>query len=112
MNAADRKQQLIAEGALHRIEAMRARESVRASLRPGMLAKGALQAMATTALAAYVGTGAGAGLAAKLPMLLSLATRAWSIVAGRKGVRTTAVRLAAVGAAVGAFYVYLKRKPH
>ena len=111
MNAADRKQQLIAEGALHRVEAVLARESVRASLRPDMLAKGALRSMATAALAAYVGSGNGAGLASKLPLLLPLATRAWAMLAGGKGARTTVTRLAAVGAALGAAYVYLKRKP-
>lgn len=106
MNLAERKRQLIAEGALHRAQTVLARESLRASVQPVAMAKDAFQSLAAGGLAAYVGSGTGAGLVAKATLLLPLATRTWAFLSGRGA----AIRLAAVGAAAGAAWVYLKRK--
>lgn len=110
MNPIERKQQLITQGALYRAHTVLARESLREGLRPQALAKEAVPGIAAAVLSAYLGSGAAAALAGKLPILLPLVLRAFSAMAGRKGMRNTAVRLAVFGALAGAGYLYLKRK--
>ncbi|WP_292931757.1 hypothetical protein [Noviherbaspirillum sp.] len=53
MNRADRKKQLIAQGALYRAELLLAKEAAHASLQPDSLAKSALHQVARSALAIF-----------------------------------------------------------
>lgn len=106
MKAAERKRQLIAEGALHRAQAVMARESLRAGAQPFAIARDTLQSLAAGGLGAYLSSGAGASLIAKASVLLPIATRAWSFMSRRRA----ALRLAALGGAAAAAWLYLKRK--
>lgn len=110
MKSADHKRQLIAQGALYRAETVLARESLRTGLRPQVLATEALPGLAGAALTAWLGGGLATGLLGKLPVLLPLTLRVASLFAGRQGGRKRALRLAAIAAAAGGAYLYLKRK--
>lgn len=110
MNSEQRKQQLIAQGALYRAHTLLAKERVRSSMRPAALAKGGLQGLAATAAAAYAGSGVASALVAKLPAFLPLALRAGALVASRKGLRKLLLGAAVAAAVAAGVSALLKRK--
>lgn len=76
MNKADRKKQLIAQGAIHRVEVLLAKRTVQARLHPDMLARKALPGIALSALSLFKRrAGSGASLWAFLPLLSGIAAR-------------------------------------
>lgn len=113
MNRADRKKQLIAQGALYRAELLLAKEAAHASLQPDSLAKGAMQQIARTALAIFrrrnlTGLAGLAGLAGgNLQMALPLVITGVSALAKRKHLLKP-VLLA--GAVAGVVALVMKKK--
>lgn len=107
MNPSDRKQQLVAQAALHRQRMAQASQAVSAGLHPGALIKGA-GGLALAGLALWRNQKSGvasAGVAALLPLAAPLAMRALSLLGHLKPPGSTARKLLAVGVlgAVAAF---------
>lgn len=106
MNPSDRKQQLVAQAALHRQRMSQASQAVSAGLHPGALIKGA-GGLALAGLALWRNKKSGAapaGVAALLPLAAPLAMRALSLL-GHIKAPSTARKLLVVGVlgAVAAF---------
>ncbi|MGH8807189.1 MAG: hypothetical protein ACREX0_04845 [Noviherbaspirillum sp.] len=104
MNRADRKKQLIAQGALHRAEIVLAQRTTQASLHPDSLARSALRHLAFTAWSAFRKGNIG-GLPVDLPTLLPLVMSGISALSKTKPVVKkivfgTAIACAATSAAV------------
>lgn len=114
MNRADRKKQLIAQGALYRAELLLAKETAHASLQPDSLAKSALHQIVRGALAIFRRqnlTGL-AGLAGgNLPTALPLVITGVSALAKRKHLLKP-VLLAGAIAGVVALVVKKKKAGH
>lgn len=111
MNRAERKKQLIAQGALYRAQTMVARQFVRESLHPQVLARSALQ-QAALAVFSAIGKRNGGGLPGmNLQTLLPLATGLYSALAKRKPLLKGVLRGALVAAAAaGVASLLLKKK--
>jgi hypothetical protein len=108
-NSADRKKNLIAQGALYRVEVLHATQMTRASLRPDSLARGALHQLAGVALSMFskrAGVGLGSGAQAWLPLLLSAAP----VLLRNKSLWKPAWRGTLVAAGVAAITVFLSKK--
>lgn len=110
MNDDQRKQQLIAEGALYRAQALLAKERLRSSMRPGAVAIGGLQGLAATAAAAWAGSGIASGLLSRLPLLLPIALRAAKAIGARRGLRRVLAAGAATAVLGSAALAFLKRR--
>jgi len=111
LHAADRKKQLIAQGAVHRAEVLHAKQMMRAGLRPDSLARGAFRQLAGVALALVgkkTGIGlAGAGVQTLLPLLLS----AGSALLRNKSLRKPLLRgVLIAGGVVAVAVVFSKKK--
>lgn len=111
MNRADRKKQLIAQGALYRAQVMVARQFVQESLQPQVLARSALQ-QAALAVFSMIGKRHGMGLPAlNLQTVLPLVTGAFSVLSKRKPLFKGVLRGALVAAAAaGVATLLLKKK--
>lgn len=113
MNSADRKKQLIAQGAVYRAEVLHAKQMTHASLHPDSLARSALNQLAVIALSVFrnrIGANpAGAGMQALLPLLFSAA----SALSGKKSLLKRVLRgtLIAGGAAAAAAFLIQKKTP-
>jgi hypothetical protein len=109
-NSADRKKNLIAQGALYRAEVLHATQMTRAGLRPDSLARGALQQLAGVALSMFSkragGVGLGSGAQALLPLLLSAAP----VLLRNKSLWKPAWRGTLIAAGVAAITVFLSKK--
>ncbi len=114
----DRKQELVAQAALHRRRMGQARQEIADGLQPGALAKGAggLALAGLSLLRSKKGGGAPAGLAALLPLAAPLAMRGLALLGKSKapaaGVSQSGSRLRkllAVGA-LGALAAYAVKK--
>ena len=104
MNRADRKKQLIAQGALHRAEIVLAQQAVHDSLHPDSLARSALRHLARGAASTFRKRKAG-GLPIDLPTMLPLLISGISALAKakprvKKGAFGIAIAVAAAGIAV------------
>lgn len=113
MNRAERKKQLIAQGAFYRTEVILAKQAVQHGLQPQSLARSALQKIAPAALAMFAsrkGAGKpGAPATARQPVM----TAAVSALSKRKPLIKTALRGALVaGAAAGVAALLLKKRAH
>jgi hypothetical protein len=110
VNPADRKKQLIAQGAVYRAEVLHAKQMTRAGLRPDSLARGALRQLAGVALAVVgkkTGIGlAGAGAQTLLPLLLS----AGSALLQNKSLRKPLLRGGLIACSVAAVAVFFSKK--
>jgi len=110
VNPADRKKQLIAQGAVHRAEVLHAKQTMRAGLRPDSLARGALRQLAGVVLAVVgkkTGIGlAGAGAQTLLPLLLS----AGSALLRNKSLRKPLLRGALIAGSVATAAVFFSKK--
>lgn len=113
MIRADRKKQLIAQGAIHRVELLLSRHTVQHSLQPESLARRALQHIPGVAFAAFRNRnldGIGINLQTMLPLLMSGVS-----VLAKSGIRTKPLlrRAAIVAAAFGMIAIISrKKKPH
>jgi len=111
VNPADRKKQLIAQGAVHRAEVLRAKQMTRAGLRPDSLARGALRQLAGVALE-VVGKKTGIGLAGSgaqtlLPLLLSAGS---ALLRNKSSLRKPLLRGALIAGSVAAVVVFFSKK--
>lgn len=107
MNRAERKKQLIAQGALYRAEVLLARQAFHTSLQPETLAQSAFQRVARIALAvAGNRVVPGATLQTLLPMVMS----GLSLLAKKKGLLKTLLRGGAVAGIAAAAVAMLSRK--
>ncbi len=111
MNQADRKKQLIAQGAVHRAEFLLARQVTQDSLRPESLARSAIHQIVLTA-AAMVSRRNLSGLpGVNLQTVLPLLMTGFSALSKRKGLRRYAL-LASVAAGVAALFARKKKGEH
>jgi len=110
MNRAERKKQLIAQGALYRAQVVVARQFVHDGLQPRTLAKGALQQLAMTAFA-MIGARNGAGVAGlNLQAMLPIATGLFSALSKRKPLVKTVLRGAVVAGTVAGLVAFIWKK--
>lgn len=110
MNPADRKKQLIAQGAVHRVEVLHAKQMTRAGLRPDSLARGALRQLAGVALA-VAGKKTGIGLAgADAQTLLPLLLSAGSAFLRKKSLRKPLLQGVLIAGSVAAVAVFFSKK--
>lgn len=102
LHPADRKKQLIAQGAVYRAEVLHAKQVMRAGLRPDSLARGAFRQLVGVALAA-AGKKTGIGLAgASVQPLLPLLFSAGSALLRNKSLRRPLLRGALIAGSVAA----------
>ena len=113
MTRADRKRQLIAQGAIYRVELLLSRQVIQHSLQPQSLARRVLQNIPKVAFAAFRNRTLGASginLQTMLPLLMSGVS-----VLAKSGIRTKPLlRRAAIAAAVFGMIALIsrKKKPH
>jgi hypothetical protein len=104
--SADRKKQLIVQGAVYRAEIILAKEMTEASLRPDSLAKSILHQAALTAFSAFKNRGGNGLPGLNVQTLLPLVITGVSVLAKRKSLAKSVLRgvlLAGVAAGVVAF---------
>ncbi|HJV86441.1 MAG TPA: hypothetical protein VJ698_13285 [Noviherbaspirillum sp.] len=111
MNQADRKKQLIAQGAVHRAEFLFATQVTKESLRPESLARGVMHQVVLTA-ASMVSRRNLSGLpGVNLQTVLPLVMTGISALSRRKGLRRY-VLLAGLAAGAAALYTRKKKEGH
>jgi hypothetical protein len=109
MNRAERKKQLISQGALYRAQIVVARQFVHDGLEPRTLAKGALQQAALAAFSA-IGTRNGIGLSGlNIQTVLPIATGVFSALAKRKSLVKAVLRGAVVAGSVAGLVALISR---
>lgn len=110
MNRAERKKQLISQGALYRAQVVVARQFVHEGLEPRTFAKSALQQAAMTAFAA-IGARSGSGLSGlNLQAILPIATGLISALSKRKSLVKGVLRGAVVAGSVAGLVAFISRK--
>ena len=113
MNRAERKQQLISQGALYRAQVVVARQFVHDGLEPRTLAKGALQQLAMAAFSAIGARGVrnGSGLAGlNLQAILPVATGLVSALSKRKSLVKGVLRGVIVAGTAAGLVTFISRK--
>lgn len=111
MNRADRKKQLIAQGAIYRAEVILAKQAAEASLRPDSLGKAALQQIALTAFSLFRNRKFGGMPGLDLQTVLPIVMGGISALSKKKSLVKTAARGALfAGLAAGAVALLAKRK--
>lgn len=111
MNRADRKKQLIAQGALYRAEVMLAKQATQEAAQPQALIGNTLPHLAFAALALFRKRNGNGLPGAFLPAVLPLVTGAVSALAKRKPSLKAILRSALIaGAAAGVVALVAKRK--
>jgi len=110
MKTTDRKQELVAQAALHRQRMAQASVAIAAGMHPGVLLRGAGSlALSGLALLRNSGGVGPAGLAALLPLVAPLAQRGLSLLGAVKTARPAVRKLLAVGV-LGAVAAYAVKK--
>ena len=110
VKSADRKRQLIAQGAVYRAEVLHAKQMTRAGLRPDSLARGALHQVAGVALS-MIGKKAGVNLAgAGAQTLLPLLLSAGSALLRKKSLLKPLLRGSLIAGGVAAIAVFFAKK--
>ncbi|OWW20785.1 hypothetical protein [Noviherbaspirillum denitrificans] len=111
MNRADRKKQLIAQGAVYRAEILLAKESAEASLRPDTLARSVLHQAAGALIGAFRGGNLGGLPGMNLQTLLPLVMGGISALSRRKSLLGKVLRgVAVAGVAAGAAALVLRKR--
>lgn len=110
MNRAERKKQLISQGALYRAQVMIARQFVHESLEPRRLARGTLQQVALSLFAAFAGRG-GQGLPGlNLQTVVPIATGIVSALTKRKSLVKAVLRGAVVAGTAAGLVAFVSRQ--
>jgi hypothetical protein len=109
VNRADRKKQLIAQGALHRAEIVLAQQTTQDSLHPDSLARSALRHLALTAMSTFRNRNAG-GLPFDVQTVLPLVLSGISAFSKSKPLVKKIVFGAAIAGAATTLAVMFSRK--
>lgn len=110
MNPADRKKQLIAQGAIYRAEVILARQAAKESLRPASLARSALQPIALAAFAAFKRRSVAGLPGINLRTLLPLFVSGVSALSKRKPLLKTIMRGAVIAGVAAGVVALISRK--
>ncbi len=110
MNRADRKKQLIAQGAVYRAEVILAKQAMQVSLQPDSLAKSALHQIALAAFSLLKNRGAAALPGVNLQTVVPLVMAGVSALSKRKDLVKPVLRGALVAGAVAGVVAFIAKK--
>lgn len=109
-NRADRKKQLITQGAVYRAEVMLATQAVRAGLRPESLARNALRQAALIAVTAFKARNLGGLPGVSLESMLPIAMASASALSRNQAVVKVVLRGAVIAGTVAGAVRFLSKK--